>query len=104
MPSASFTSDRGNAIVEFIGFAILAIAPIALFATTASLEWVEKSKLQSAATLLARSYYVGGADGFEEQRELSVKPGWLVSLSKSDGVVTVTVNSGGLSASARGIG
>lgn len=103
MRLVSCTSERGNALVEFIGFAVLAIAPVALFATSASLEWAEKSELHSAASLLARAYYVGGSEGFDQQRERSLKRDWLVSFTKDAGVITVTVTSGILTATARGI-
>ena len=103
MRSVSSTSEAGNALVEFIGFAVLAIAPISIFATSTSIQWVEKAQLQSTAALLARAYYLGGVEGFDLQRELSAKPGWQIEVQKDEGVVLVTLTSGELEASARGI-
>ena len=103
MRLANFIDERGNAVLEFLGLAILVIAPIATFSTTLSLEWVEKSQLQCAADLMARAYSIAGIDGFEQQKERSERDGWVTTVEHSGALVTVTVQSGGLVARARGI-
>lgn len=59
MPSMKTKADDGNALVEFIAFALLVFAPMATFAAETANAWVAKQQAVSAATQLARAYANG---------------------------------------------
>lgn len=58
MPSTK-PSEAGNALVEFIAFALLLFAPMATFAAESANAWVAKQQAVTAATQLARAYAFG---------------------------------------------
>lgn len=58
MPSTK-SSEAGNALVEFIAFALLVFAPMATFASESANAWVAKQQAVTAATQLARAYAFG---------------------------------------------
>lgn len=58
MPSTK-PSEAGNALVEFIAFALLLFAPLATFAAESANAWVAKQQAETAATQLARAYEFG---------------------------------------------
>ena len=58
MPSTK-PSEAGNALVEFIAFALLVFAPMATFASESANAWVAKQQVVTAATQLARAYALG---------------------------------------------
>lgn len=58
MPSTK-PSEAGNALVEFIAFALLVFAPLATFAAESANAWVAKQQAVAAATQLARAYVFG---------------------------------------------
>lgn len=58
MPSTK-PSEAGNALVEFIAFALLVFAPMATFAAESANAWVAKQQAVTAATQLARAYAFG---------------------------------------------
>jgi hypothetical protein len=52
-------SENGNAVVEFVAFGFLLLAPLSLTATELTTAWLDKQVASSAATQLARSYTLG---------------------------------------------
>jgi Flp pilus assembly protein TadG len=52
-------SEAGNAVVEFVAFGFLLLAPLALTATELTAARLDKQVASSAATQLARSYTLG---------------------------------------------
>jgi len=52
-------SEAGNAVVEFVAFGFLLLAPLALTATAVTSAWLDKQVASGAASQLARSYALG---------------------------------------------
>lgn len=103
MRCAKLARAEGNAVVEFVSFAILAIVPISFFAVSSSLEWMRKSELQASASLLARAFAVGGEETMLEQRDQLPKQDFTLESGVSGGVVTVTLRDGQITAKARSV-
>jgi hypothetical protein len=55
----NFSDQAGNAVIEFVGFAFLVYAPIATFAATDTIKWIQKIEVTTSATQLARAYAIG---------------------------------------------
>lgn len=53
------SSDQGNAVIEFIAFAVLLFVPLATFAAQSSVSWVAKQQATTVATQLSRAYALG---------------------------------------------
>lgn len=102
MRLSSLSNSEGNALVEFIAFAVLVLVPVSSFAVSSSLEWLRKAQLQSAASLLARAYAIGGESGMAEQRD-QLAGDVLVSVTTTNGVIAVTVIDGASRVTARSV-
>jgi hypothetical protein len=103
MRFANLTRAEGNAVVEFISFSILAIVPISFYAVSSSLEWMRKSELQASASLLARAFAIGGEDTMQEQRDQLPERDFTLETAVANGVITVTLRAGELTAIARSV-
>ena len=86
----NFSDECGNAVVEFVGFAFLVFAPIATFAATDTMKWIQKIEVNASATQLARAYAIS-PDAFVPLESLlqSEYRGLVVAVSTSKGFVEV---------------
>lgn len=103
MHPRKLVDSQGNAVVEFLAFALVLLAPVTFFSVSQSLEWATKSELQATAMNLARAYAIGGQDTFEAQRSLIKSQEWAVIQSINAPVIEVTVRQGSLEAVARSV-
>ena len=86
------SGEQGNAIVEFIAFAMLLLVPLAGFSATVACSWVNKERAVAAATQLARAYSLG-QDRFDsaEKAYLAIYPTIQISTDASHCCVLVKV-------------
>lgn len=102
MPLLKFKDETGNALVEFIAFGLLVLAPISVFTVEQSRVWVIKAQAESAATQLARAASLGPTHFESLTRALRAKtPVMQVQLSSTDCCVSVQVELEGQFATAR---
>ncbi len=90
MRQRNFSDQAGNAVIEFVGFAFLVFAPIATFAATDTMKWIQKIEVTTSATQLARAYAIS-PDAFVRLESLlqSEYRGLVVAVSTSKGFVEV---------------
>jgi hypothetical protein len=90
-----FRGEGGNAVVEFIAFAVVLFAPLAAFAATMNTTAMQKQIVVSAAPQLARAASNGTSAFDELSKRYSVRyPGLKISSTVSDCCVTVSVGLG----------
>ena len=99
-----FSSDRGNAIIEFVAFVAIVFVPTTWFATQMAIAWVSKAEAQAITTQLVRAVKISEPGYLEllalyknKHQDLEVK------VEKSGCCVLVSADVGGFRASARGL-
>lgn len=99
---SNYKTEAGNAVVEFIAFGLLALAPISVFAVTQTQVWVAKARVESAATQLARAASLGSPQFSALAQELTLRtPGLVADLVSENCCVVVHAELQGQLATAR---